>query len=269
MSNASFILSECRQLYSQREVGPGCALSDAAFLGGSGTTGLTIEDGKARAITGRFSIAGEFRYVKNSTCTRAYGVYSTRTLQLEIAATCMDENSTIFRPALEEMPGRVGEFMRVKLFPYWTSPVGKSNAYCVFQDGRMIGTLRAKCHHKNYVEITIERENHAILGHAQIMRPHRSSSVKVFILGSSFPVTFAVQKESSILHFICVILSLFLLLFWWCKPWKKRFPVKDMVLPPSLSRRSLEPDDITLLFAFSLLTRADWLRYKSDDDFGG
>ena len=265
----SLILSECRQLYSERKIEPGCALSDAAFLGGYGATGLTIEDGKARSITGRFSIAGEFHYVKNSLCIRGYGVYSTKTLKLEIAANLMEENSTMFRPALEEIPGRAGEFMRATLSPRWTSPVGKSNDYFVFQDGRMIGALRAKCHNRDCVEVAIERENHEILGRAQMMRPHRPSDLKVFILGASCSVRFAVTKESSILHFIGVILSLLLCLWLWCKPWKRRFPIKDMVLPTSLSRHSLRQDDTTLLFAFSLLIRADWLKYKSDDDFGG
>ena len=232
----------------------------------AGVASLSIENGAARAMTGCFSMAGDFHYVKNPLCTRAYGVYSTKAGTLEIAAKLRDKNN-MFGATPADMAGRVGGFLQ-KLFPRWLPPVGKTNDYFIFQDGRMTGTFRAKCQNK-YVDLVIERENHERLAHTKIMRPHRSSYLDVFILGSLHPIRFDVVKESSILHFIAVILSLFFFLWWWCKPWKRRFPIKDMVLPPSLSRYSLSRDDIMLLFVFSLLIRADWLKYRRDDDFGG
>jgi hypothetical protein len=275
MCNASSVLCVCRRLHSeldgrQCEVGEGCAPSDAAFLGRfamsrAGVTSLSIENGAARTISGSFLMAGVFNYVKNNIHTHAYGVYSTKTTKLEIAAKLRDKDG-MFCATPVDMPGRIGGFLQ-NLFPSWKPPIGKNNDYFVFQDGRMLGTLRAKCQGK-YVDLVIERENCEVLGHAKIMRPHNSSHLDFFIRGSS-RMKFNVSKESSFLVFIFVILNLLFFLWWWCKPWKKKFPSMDMVLPASLPQRSLGQDDIILLFAFSLLIRADWLKYKSDDDFGG
>lgn len=244
--------------------------SDAAFLGKptsscAGVTSLSIENGKARMITGRFSMAGDFHFVKDSIRACAYGVYSTKIARLEIAARL--ENDDMFRATPADMSGRTAGFLQ-KLFPRWTPPIGKSNDYFVFQDERMLGTLRAKCQNK-HVDLIIERENQKILAHAKMMRSYRSFHLDVFILGSSWPLRFDVVKKSSILHFIAVILSLLLFLWWWCKPWKRRFPIMDMILPSSLSRHSLNQDDVMLLFALSLLIRTDWLKHRFDDDFGG